>query len=453
MKEESKLFRTFFYRGHQIRTVEHNGETWWVASDVCKVLEITNVGQAINGDTGTGHIGLDDDEKDDIRILDAIGRKQATLCVNEPGLYHLISKSRTPEAKAFGRWLRHEVQPALRKTGRYSLAQQSWQKVGLRTHLLSLSKDELDGELHDLRATLAVIEVAYNDKYPHLTLSKDALRGELHYLRALLATVEAVYNYKYPQENIFCEHNIKLESNTKALLQHLDALDRSERFDSRVLFRFIQQEAKSTHTEWMHFVHSHKVDFENLGSLDIRILPDKEEFAMLSIDQGCILLLLGYLPASSSFTTLLDHLHEFRAAYPANRFVIGSLLATFSIERYLNRTLEETDTREEGIQKTEKKLEELFGTHLEAQGITVQYQVRCEVGIADIVTLNAIYELKAALSKSSLQQAVGQVLAYRACINPLAKAIVVGYPSRNEPVDLKFAEAVGVEVIVWTDII
>ena len=93
MQEESKLFRTFFYQGHQIRTVEHNGETWWVASDVCKVLEIAHVSLALNRNEKTGDLGLDNDEKDDIRIPDAIGRMQATLCVNEPGLYHLISKS------------------------------------------------------------------------------------------------------------------------------------------------------------------------------------------------------------------------------------------------------------------------------------------------------------------------------------------------------------------------
>jgi len=98
MQEESKVFQTFFYQGHQIRTVEHNGETWWVAIDVCNVLEIANVSMAISGYDGTGNTGLDDDEKDDIMIHDVAGRKQATLCVNEPGLYHLISKSRTPEA-------------------------------------------------------------------------------------------------------------------------------------------------------------------------------------------------------------------------------------------------------------------------------------------------------------------------------------------------------------------
>lgn len=114
MQEESKVFRTFFYQGHRIRAIEQKGETWWVAADVCKVLKIANVSMAVSGYDGTGNTGLDNDEKDDIMIHDVTGRKQATLCVNEPGLYHLISKSRTPEAKAFGRWVRYEVLPGPR---------------------------------------------------------------------------------------------------------------------------------------------------------------------------------------------------------------------------------------------------------------------------------------------------------------------------------------------------
>jgi prophage antirepressor-like protein len=175
-----------------------------VASDVCKVLEITNVGQAINGNDGTGNTGLDDDEKDYIMIHNVVGIQQATLCINEPGLYHLISKSRTPEAKAFGRWIRHEVLPALRKTGHYSLPhqepqQQSWQEAGLQAYLQSLSKDALSSELHYLRSMLAAVEVAYNYKYSHLPLSKNALSDELYYLCTMLEAVETYYNYKYPQ--------------------------------------------------------------------------------------------------------------------------------------------------------------------------------------------------------------------------------------------------------------
>jgi prophage antirepressor-like protein len=177
MPEESKEFQTFFYQGYQIRTVEHKGETWWVAGDVCKALDIVNVSYAINGNEKKGDLGLDDDEKDDIGIPDVTGRLQATLCVNESGLYHLISKSRTPQAKAFGRWIRHEVLPTIRKTGRYSLKQEgphkpddqlsqwlNWDPDLLRT----LSREEYICLIQYERTRLSFLEVFYKFKYPHI---------------------------------------------------------------------------------------------------------------------------------------------------------------------------------------------------------------------------------------------------------------------------------------------
>ena len=87
MLEESKVFQTFFYQGDQIRTVEHNGETWWVASDVCKILE--------HSDTSVAVSCLDDEEKL-MQTMFVSGQNRNMLCVNEPGLYTLISKCRTP---------------------------------------------------------------------------------------------------------------------------------------------------------------------------------------------------------------------------------------------------------------------------------------------------------------------------------------------------------------------
>jgi prophage antirepressor-like protein len=212
MEAESKFFRTFFYQGHQIRTAEHNGETWWVASDVCKVLDIENVTQSV--------ARLDSDEVCSTYIIDSLGRKQEMCIVNEPGLYTLILGSRKPEAKVFKRWVTHEVIPCIRKTGSYSLPQQEpaepqqepakpqqqpVSEVSLQAYMLALSKDKLEHEVHYLHTMLATVEAAYNYKYPHLALSKDALMCEIHYLRALLVAVETIYNYKYPQVHNF-EH-------------------------------------------------------------------------------------------------------------------------------------------------------------------------------------------------------------------------------------------------------
>ena len=93
---------------------DDNGEHWWIASEVCAGLELTNVSQALSR--------LDADEKADIIINDVTGRPQSTLIVNEPGLYRLALSSRKKSAQEFKRWLLHEVLPQLRKTGRYEIA-------------------------------------------------------------------------------------------------------------------------------------------------------------------------------------------------------------------------------------------------------------------------------------------------------------------------------------------
>lgn len=54
-------------------------------------------------------------------VIDALGRKQETWLINEPGLYSLVLRSRKPEAKHFKRWITHEVLPSIRKTGGYSI--------------------------------------------------------------------------------------------------------------------------------------------------------------------------------------------------------------------------------------------------------------------------------------------------------------------------------------------
>lgn len=95
----------------QIRTIRLNGEPWFVANDVMRVLEVSNSKDAIRT--------LDDDEKTGVDIIDPHGRKQKANCISEAGLYSIILRSRKPEAKAFKRWVTHEVIPSIRKHGAY----------------------------------------------------------------------------------------------------------------------------------------------------------------------------------------------------------------------------------------------------------------------------------------------------------------------------------------------
>lgn len=96
---------------HQLRTVAHDGEIWFVANDVCAALGLDNVSRACSR--------LDDDEKG-ITKVNTLGGSQDMLAVNESGLYNLIFTSNKPEAKAFRKWVTSEVLPSIRKTGIYA---------------------------------------------------------------------------------------------------------------------------------------------------------------------------------------------------------------------------------------------------------------------------------------------------------------------------------------------
>lgn len=92
---------------------DENGEPMFVAKDVCAALGLGNSRQAL--------ARLDDDEKGVIST-DTPGGEQQMQAVNEPGLYVLVLSSRKPEARAFKRWVTHEVLPALRRDGGYMVA-------------------------------------------------------------------------------------------------------------------------------------------------------------------------------------------------------------------------------------------------------------------------------------------------------------------------------------------
>ena len=127
--EARKELAVFKFEGtHEVRTIIQNGEPWFVAKDVCEILDIRNLGDAISS--------LDNDEKSSINpnigITD-VGNASADSSVfpemqhggrplsiiSESGLYALIFKSRKPQAQAFRKWVTSEVLPEIRKTGGY----------------------------------------------------------------------------------------------------------------------------------------------------------------------------------------------------------------------------------------------------------------------------------------------------------------------------------------------
>lgn len=101
----------FKYQNREVRTVELNGEPWFVLKDVCGVLGISHI-------TDTAK-RMDEDEVGQTEVIDSVGRKQQTYIINESGLYNVILRSDKPEAKLFRKWVTSEVLPTIRKHGAY----------------------------------------------------------------------------------------------------------------------------------------------------------------------------------------------------------------------------------------------------------------------------------------------------------------------------------------------
>lgn len=115
------------FNGHTVRVVGTYDEPWFIAQDVCEHLGLENVSETVNGRADRPGSGLDEDERGYRQCLYPLRNQhgefepveQQMLVVSESGLYSLIFKSRKQEAKAFKRWVTHEVLPSIRKTGGY----------------------------------------------------------------------------------------------------------------------------------------------------------------------------------------------------------------------------------------------------------------------------------------------------------------------------------------------
>ena len=149
MQTQKSLERIFHFHNRPVRTLQLNGEVWFVAADVCAVLGLANTSQAVSY--------LDDDERCLI-TNEALRNNGGMQAVSEAGLYSLVLRSRRPEARQFRRWVTHEVIPAIRQTGAY----QSTEAAPTPGKLLQFSRRDLlnlaveaENECEELRGVVA----------------------------------------------------------------------------------------------------------------------------------------------------------------------------------------------------------------------------------------------------------------------------------------------------------
>lgn len=158
-----------------VRVVLVENDPWFVARDVCDCLGLGNVSRAVDG--------LDDDEimADKANITNSnvgMGGRPMTL-VSEAGLYELIFKSRKPEAKAFRRWITHEVLPAIRKHGFYFTPQSMEAALANPQMLLDLFRKYLKRENEEALSGLEERLAAIEGKTAAVSRHNEALLGRL----------------------------------------------------------------------------------------------------------------------------------------------------------------------------------------------------------------------------------------------------------------------------------
>lgn len=140
--------QTFDFNASTLRTLTDNdGESWFMAKDVCNILGIrTNNLRTI----------LDADEitelSNDYTIVIARNGGKSPLIISESGLYSLTLKSRKPEAKEFRRWVTHDVLPSIRKTGGYIPATEADSDEDILAKAVLIAQKTIELKNRQLRA-------------------------------------------------------------------------------------------------------------------------------------------------------------------------------------------------------------------------------------------------------------------------------------------------------------
>ena len=121
----------------EVRTMNIGGEPWFVGKDVAAILGYAKPLNAL-----ATHIDEDDSLKQG--LIDSMGREQNAIFINESGLYSLVLSSKLPTAKAFKRWITHDVIPSIRKNGGYIAGQESMTAEELMAKALLVAKKTIE---------------------------------------------------------------------------------------------------------------------------------------------------------------------------------------------------------------------------------------------------------------------------------------------------------------------
>lgn len=199
MKAVRELTECAYGKMH-VRVFGTKDEPWFVAVDVCKILQIKNSRDAVKR--------LDDDEKGVVKA-DTLGGKQELQIINEAGLYTLILKSRTEEAKCFKRWVTHDVLPRIRKYGYYKLTnhERRWAAYESIAENLGLS-NVLELEDKYVKMSLKALEAADYELKNKAEIEAEAERKKAEE-EAKIKEWHEKYPYSYEETDKLCKYEVE----------------------------------------------------------------------------------------------------------------------------------------------------------------------------------------------------------------------------------------------------
>lgn len=176
----------------QVRTVTRGEDVWFVAKDVCDVLEIGNITKTMSR--------LDEDEFTTSKVVDSQGRSQEMFIINESGLYSLIMTSRKPQAKAFKKWVTSEVLPSIRKHGAYMTDQVLEQAVTDPAFMIGLLTN-----LKEEKEKLAAAQQQIVQQQPLVVFAEACMQSEQTLKVSEVAKLATKQGVKIGQRQLFAK--------------------------------------------------------------------------------------------------------------------------------------------------------------------------------------------------------------------------------------------------------
>lgn len=166
------------YEGAEVRTVQIDGEPWFVLADICRELELSTPARVAER--------LEKDEVSQTHTIDRMGREQKTTIINESGLYTVILRSDKPQAKPFRKWVTSVVLPSIRKTGSYSVQQlNAFENLSPQLQVLiqmETRQKQIEARQAEQATALAGLEQKIQNTCEVIALDKTAWRKDSEHL-------------------------------------------------------------------------------------------------------------------------------------------------------------------------------------------------------------------------------------------------------------------------------